>query len=246
MRSGLDRKSIRAAFARVGRVHISGLFTAEAAEAIYTTLAERTAWQLSLNSGDRHIDAAADEFERLSGPQRARLLDSIHRGARGGFQYLFNNFPIYDFYTAGLHRDHYLIRVCEFLNSADFLEFARDVTGMSDIAFADAQATLYKPGHFLTEHDDEVEGKNRRAAYVLSFTRGWKPDWGGILEFIDPDGHVAEGYSPKFNALNLMRVPQKHAVSYVVPWAAEGRYSITGWLRASPEAPNPRDRRHES
>jgi Rps23 Pro-64 3,4-dihydroxylase Tpa1-like proline 4-hydroxylase len=138
------------------------------------------------------------------------------------------------------------MRVQEFLNSREFLEFARDVTGMGDIAFADAQATLFRPGHFLTQHDDEVEGKNRRAAYVLSFTRRWRPDWGGILEFIDSDGHVAEGYTPRFNALNLIRVPQRHAVSYVVPWAVEGRYSITGWLRASREAPSPQGRRRES
>jgi Rps23 Pro-64 3,4-dihydroxylase Tpa1-like proline 4-hydroxylase len=246
MRSELDRESIRTVFSRDGRVHIADLFTAESAEAIYTTLAEKTAWQLSLNSGERHIDVAADEFERLPEHQRTRLLDSVHRGARAGFQYMFNNFPIYDFYAAGLHRDHYLMRVQEFLNSREFLEFARDVTGMGDIAFADAQATLFRPGHFLTQHDDEVEGKNRRAAYVLSFTRRWRPDWGGILEFIDSDGHVAEGYTPRFNALNLIRVPQRHAVSYVVPWAVEGRYSITGWLRASREAPSPQGRRRES
>jgi Rps23 Pro-64 3,4-dihydroxylase Tpa1-like proline 4-hydroxylase len=239
MRSELDRESIRAVFARVGRAHISELFTAETAQAIYTTLAQATKWQLSMNSGERHMDVTADDIDGLPEPQRTQLRESIHRGARAGFQYLFNNFPIHDIYTAGLQRDHYLMRVYEFLNSDDFLDFARYVTGMPDIVFVDAQATLYRPGHFLTEHDDAVEGKDRRAAYVLSFTRGWKPTWGGILEFIDSDGHVAEGYTPKFNALNLMRVPQKHAVSYVVPWAAEGRYSITGWLRASREAPNP-------
>jgi Rps23 Pro-64 3,4-dihydroxylase Tpa1-like proline 4-hydroxylase len=238
MRSGLDRERARAVFSRVGRVHISEFFPQEVADAISTTLVEKTVWQLSLNSGERHIDVAADEFERLPESERNKLLDSVHRGARAGFQYIFNNFPVYDCYTAGLDRDHYLMRVCEFLNSPDFLEFSRFVTGMPDIAFADAQATLYKPGHFLTEHDDRVEGKNRRAAYVLSFTRDWKPDWGGVLEFIDADGHVAEGYAPKFNALNLIRVPQRHAVSYVVPWAAVGRYSITGWLRASLEAPS--------
>jgi SM-20-related protein len=67
----------------------------------------------------------------------------------------------------------------------------------------------------------------------LNLTHQWRADWGGILNFLDADGHVAEGYVPAFNALNLFRVPQRHNVSYVAPFAMNGRYSITGWLRAA-------------
>jgi Rps23 Pro-64 3,4-dihydroxylase Tpa1-like proline 4-hydroxylase len=52
------------------------------------------------------------------------------------------------------------------------------------------------------------------------------------LQFIGEDGHITEGYVPRFNALNLLRVPQKHCVSFVTPAATGGRYSVTGWLRA--------------
>jgi Rps23 Pro-64 3,4-dihydroxylase Tpa1-like proline 4-hydroxylase len=31
--------------------------------------------------------------------------------------------------------------------------------------------------------------------------------------------------------MNIFRVPQLHAVSYVAPFARADRYSITGWLR---------------
>jgi len=57
------------------------------------------------------------------------------------------------------------------------------------------------------------------------------PYWGGILQFIAEDGHLAEGYAPSFNALNLFNVPQLHAVSYVAPFAQAGRFSVNGWLR---------------
>src|SRR5690606_24819670 len=103
---------------------------------------------------------------------------------------------------------------------------------MEDIAFADSQATRFSAGHFLTTHDDDVAGKQRRAAYVLNLTPHWRTDWGGVLQFIDADGHVTAGLAPKFNALNLFRVPQQHAVSFVTPSAPSSRYSITGWLRA--------------
>ena len=113
----------------------------------------------------------------------------------------------------------------------DFIAFVRAVTGMSAIAFADAQATLYRPGDFLTAHDDTAAGKNRLAAYVLSMTPAWRADMGGILEFLDANGHVGGGYVPTFNALNLFRVPQVHCVSQVSLFGAL-RYSVTGWFRS--------------
>lgn len=195
-------------------------------------LRESTPWRLSVNSSERHHDVHIEQLITLPAAQQVLMVDAINKGARYGFQYVFNNYPIHDSYVAG-ERTHPLMRFYEFLNSAPFLNFVREATGYSDIAFADAQATLYRPGHFLTAHDDEVIGKNRRVAYVLNFTEQWRADWGGILQFIDDDGHIAEGYTPAFNSLNLLRVPQKHCVSYVAPSAADGRYSITGWLRAN-------------
>ena len=82
----------------------------------------------------------------------------------------------------------------EFLNSPRFLEYARKLTGVKAISLVDAQATRYRANQFLNAHDDNVQGKNRIAAYVLSLTPDWNSDLGGILNFIDKDGHVAEGY----------------------------------------------------
>jgi SM-20-related protein len=111
------------------------------------------------------------------------------------------------------------------------VDFLRVVTGKKGIDFADAQATAYGPGHFLTAHDDEVAGKQRHAAYVFNLTPVWRVDWGGLLLFHGADGHVSRGFTPSFNALNIFAVPQPHSVSMVAPFAANRRYSVTGWLR---------------
>jgi len=50
----------------------------------------------------------------------------------------------------------------------------RDLTGEPRIALADVQLTRLRPGHFLTEHDDHAEGKNRSFAYVLNLTPAWR------------------------------------------------------------------------
>lgn len=227
---GLDRSLIRSVFLRTARVHVPGVFSADTARLLHSTLVNDTPWQISTNSGDKHIDLDSEQLKLVPDAQQVLLSDAVTEGARRGFQYIFNNFPMYDLYSSGQRTEHLLIRFCAWLNSSAFLNFAREITGLNDIAMADAQATLYRPGHFLTVHDDNVAGKHRLAAYVLNFTPNWRADWGGILQFIDQDGHVAEGYVPTFNALNIFRVPQKHCVSYVTP-AGAGRYSVTGWLR---------------
>ena len=118
-----------------------------------------------------------------------------------------------------------------FLNGEGFLGLMRDVTGEARIAMADAQLTRFRPGHFLTEHDDHAEGKNRFYAYVLNLTPAWRIEWGGLLAFHGPDGNVAEAFTPRFNTLNLLRVPTPHSVTQVALSAGADRISVTGWLR---------------
>ena len=107
------------------------------------------------------------------------------------------------------------------------------MTGDADLSFTDGQATAYGPGDFLTCHDDDVPGKNRRAAYVFGMTPGWKPEWGGLLLFHDDRDHTVMGQVPGFNTLDLFAVPRRHSVSIVTPAAATRRLAITGWLRAA-------------
>jgi Rps23 Pro-64 3,4-dihydroxylase Tpa1-like proline 4-hydroxylase len=186
------------------------------------------------DSGPRNL-AVADPAQ-LPAPEREQLESGILRRAQHCFQYVYNSFPVLECNRDGILMDRYVMRVYEFLNSPGFIGFVREVTGIATIDYADAQATLYRPGHFLTRHDDAAEGKHRQVAYVLNFTPGWRAEWGGLLAFIGPDGHVSEAWAPAMNALNLFRVPALHAVTEVASFAGAGRYSITGWLRQSPAA----------
>lgn len=214
------------------RIHIPNFLTAERAHALWRSLDTLPRWNTVTRSGERHLDLDAAGLERLSPADKIRFHDAVADQARKGFQYHFDNYSIYDSYFAGRMVNEDLKSLFEFLNSEAVLDFVREVTGIGDIAYADAQATRYRPGHFLTEHDDDVAGKNRCAAFVLNLTRDWKADWGGLLMFIGADGHVEEAYTPKFNALNLFSVPQRHCVSMVTPFAAHPRYAVTGWFRA--------------
>jgi len=71
-----------------------------------------------------------------------------------------------------MNREHYLAKLVAFMNAPHFLAFMRELTGMEAIHRTDAQATLYRPGDFLTVHDDKTGGHKRLAAYVLNHDAG--------------------------------------------------------------------------
>jgi SM-20-related protein len=228
----LDRAAIAQALEAGRRVHVPDILTAAAADALHACLVAESTWNLVLLAGRKHYDLNAAATEAMPADKLQPILEAVHREARDSFGYMFENFPIYDVWHSGSLPEHPLMPVHAFLNSPPFLTFVREITGDREIAFADAQATRYRAGHFLTAHDDNAPGKHRRAAYVLNLTRDWRSDWGGQLLFHDPSGHVSGGYTPAYNALNIFLVPQPHSVSVVAPFVRGSRYAITGWLRA--------------
>jgi SM-20-related protein len=229
--SSLDRDAVFDSFSQQGYAHIRNVLPAENAKRIHKGLTEQTPWNLAFNNKGKHIDLPAAQLAVMPKQSVNQLQQAIYAQARDGFQYCYTNYPIYDAYRAGLNRGHVLHQFYEWMNDEEFLQFARAATGFDDIGFVDAQATRYLPGHFLTTHDDAVEGKKRRAAYIFNFTPDWRSDWGGYLQLLDEAGNVRRGLMPSFNTLNILAVPQRHNVSLVAPFAGGIRLSISGWLR---------------
>src|SRR5690606_1396093 len=142
--ANLDRATIARVYAGARRVHIAPILARECAERLIHELMHEVPWQVHLNSGSRPINLQAAGFEQLSAEERNKFLSAVYANATQGFQYLYNSFPISDYHARGEHRSLYVMRLYEFLNSAPFLDFVREITGARDIALADAQATLYK------------------------------------------------------------------------------------------------------
>lgn len=223
------RVAIRERLHRTGRAQIDSFLTEETAGALYE-LARDADYNVVTRRGSGHVDLPSAWLASLEPAQKQSLGQAVQKSASDGFQYLYDNYPVFDLVQAGQAgaswRD-----LAAFLNGEGFLGLMRDLTGEDRIAQADMQVTRYRTGHFLTEHDDHAEGKNRYFAYVLNLTPGWRIDWGGLLAFHGEDGNVAEAFTPRFNTLNLLRVPTPHSVTQVALSAGGDRISITGWLR---------------
>lgn len=230
---GHDIAALAAQFRQYGHVHIPHFLHAADAEAMHLNLRGRADWRQVLTTQD----GGAVELDRptradLTSAQIQALDDAVYAQARGGFQYRYETVRVPDGAAARLDSADLLADFANWMSAGEGRDFLRQVTGHDDIVFADAQGTAFSPGDFLTGHDDAIDGKARRAAYVFGLTPVWRLEWGGLLLFHGPDGHVSNGLTPTFNSLNLFAVPQMHSVSEVTRAAAYRRYSVTGWLRA--------------
>lgn len=226
-----QRARIRERLARTGRAQIDGVLAEADAEALHDA-ATAVEYNTVTRRGAGHVDLPGAWLASLEPDRKQALGQAVQASAREDFQYLYDNHPIHDLVQAGeaapVWRD-----LLAFLNGDAFLTLMRDLTGETRIAMADAQLTRYRIGHFLTEHDDHAEGKNRFFAYVLNLTPAWRIEWGGLLAFHGADGNVTEAFTPRFNTLNLLKVPAPHSVTQVALSAGADRISVTGWLRGA-------------
>ncbi len=235
----LDPEVFAQIYAEHGLVQVYDIFEPETADVIFEVLAKSTPWRLVYSDENgKHVLMSNADLQAAGRERMDRVARQLHSQAKNKFAYIYSSYPMLDAYLKGWDPGHPLHTIFEFLNSEEYLNFVRAITGEKDVIKVDAQATLYSPGNFLTNHDDTGDDHERRAAYTLGFTKGWRADWGGNLVFYDEEkpNQVLRTLLPGWNVLSIFRVPRPHSVTYVTPFAGAGRYSITGWLRDDPAA----------
>lgn len=238
--SGLDVEAARARLAATARTRLPGLIGDDGAATIHAAMTHPDmVWNRAIEN-PYNADVPVAVFEAEPPEEQARLIGMAHAEATHGFQFVFDRLKLGPARAMGLPVPQPLYDLHALFNSDAFLAFARDLTGDDRIAYVDAQATRYLPGHFLNGHDDRNADAGRLYAYVLNVSPVWRAEWGGLLMFLDEaDGSVTETFTPGFGTLNLFRVPQPHAVSMVAPFAGAPRYSVTGWWRTTPPPDRP-------
>lgn len=223
----------RKTFQAHGRLHIPEILQRSSALALHQSLLGSSEWVRSIHlTPSQDVDITQAQLDEIDEAERVELERSLVDSSTDHVRYVFDKVRITSQMNAGGEISDPMRAIHDFVNGSAFLTFLKRLTGDERIAFADVMATRYMPGHFATAHGDELPDQKRLYAYVLNLTPIWRADWGGILMFLDEDGHVAEGYTPTFNALNVFAVPQTHSVSEVTRLAQAPRHSVTGWLHA--------------
>lgn len=230
--SNLDAGALAKEFGSYKRIQIQEVLEDASAEALYQAMVEKTPWMTAYREGGEDKMVTEDQL-RAMGPQGIQgLQQRVWQQAQGDFGFMYGCYPLMDEALKAQNPDLLLYKWVDFINSEPFLAFIREVTGQPNLVRADAQATWYRKGQFLTLHNDfDPSDDGKRVAYVMNLARQWQPDWGGVLQFYDDNNNIAQGFSPRFNALSMFQTPQNHAVSYVTPFCGNRRLAITGWFR---------------
>ncbi|WP_425985047.1 2OG-Fe(II) oxygenase [Brevundimonas sp. TWP1-2-1b1] len=229
----LDPRDYAAAYARDGMVQVPDLLEEASAEWLELALEHDTAWRLSLKTPEGGKLLSPQEMQTLGRDAIGAKMQKALAEGRDGFSFLYLAYPIITTLLTGEDEGHATHALLQFFNDIPFTTFAKAVTGETSVTKIDAQATWFRPGDFLTQHDDTGVGE-RRAAYTLGLSRDWRPDWGGQLMFHDANGDIERGFKPGFNVWTVFKTPRMHSVAPVAAYAGGKRRSITGWLRDDP------------
>ena len=233
----LDLAAIRRAYEEEGRARIYGLLSEGSVE-LYEHLLEREDWihLIGTDNGILELEPAAKAA--LSRDEWAAVEARALERARTQFQYRYLALRV-PTPEEERGRTDLVTEFARLMRGESMLDLLRAVTGHEEMTFTDGQATAYDHGDFLTGHDDGVAGKNRLCAYVFGLTPYWKIEYGGVLLFHGEHDRSVSGLAPRFNSLDLFKVPQQHSVSMITPAAPHRRFTITGWLRSGSAATAP-------
>lgn len=237
----IDIAAARETFARTGRVRIDPFLTKASARQLRALLERDTPWGLVWRAGDTGPAVIRSEAIASVTPEQVRPIQQrLHRAmANQDYAFCYSTYPLVQALLEGWAPGGPHEQLLTELNQPPILDLVRCITDTPELVKADGQATFYNRGHFLARHDDSEPAKGRRVAYVLNLCGDpdgppWRAEWGGMLQYLTDDGHPGETLLPRFNALNLFRVPQPHHVTSVASFAPSTRFSVTGWFRDKP------------
>jgi hypothetical protein len=233
----LQRHSLSKAYSRNGFVQIPSVLRQKDAQALYSCLTERTEWGILLGSGP-------GIGQQYASPEQCKTFTDTQYQTLYGLAYAFRHRPGSHIAGARLIGHNafdrasdpsLLARFADWLNTAAFLDFVGDVTGVRTLEQARVQATRLTSGHFYSSHTDAEDPQS--VTCVFSLAPHWQRSWGGLLRFGSQHRTLREGLSPQFNSAVVFSSSLRHAVSTVTRQAAAPRYSIAAALFSAQERP---------
>lgn len=228
----LDPVGLAHRFREQGYLQIENGLRPDLAERLHHCLANEVPWSIAYRdeSGPRTLPRA--EFERLGPAEQDAFWARIAALAAGQFQFTYDTYMMVSAYLQNKNPGLLLNRVVELVNSAPWLEFWKTVTGDRQIIKTYVQASRYIASYYLKNHSDYDSSQDRRFAVVINLSKNWEAHWGGLFQALDEHGDVKLTLTPKFNSINMFKLPAPHCVSPVADYVTAERLALVCWLRA--------------
>ena len=223
----LDNDKVKMEFEITGKVVIKNILNHNFAEHLYNTVKKIPNKYWYNICGVRNTKYEAKLIS--SNNQRNKKNEQEAKKSFRKDEFSYNFYKTMEYRKNEVSQMELLLRTV--LSSKLFLSMISYITNLNITNLNKMFLSKYKSGHFLSPHSDIGNG---RIAYVLNLTKNWKPQYGGVLHFLNKERtEIIDSYVPTFNTLILFYVPEKgipHFVSHIVPDTKKNRYAITGWL----------------
>lgn len=139
----------------------------------------------------------------------------------------------YKFTRSTLHYDNCICYECDFRKNILMGIIKQTIEkeyNYSDSMLEECFISVYYPGDFLATHSDG----NKGIAFVYYLSKEWRPEYGGLLNILNPKDKTFTAICPEYNSLVLMDVSRQegldHFISEVSSLAPYPRIAISGWF----------------
>jgi Rps23 Pro-64 3,4-dihydroxylase Tpa1-like proline 4-hydroxylase len=219
-----DIEILKDIFNNENQIKISNFLNGEFAEKLFQYVLVEKKWILATG-----IDSI--KYEKETTPVFTKINTLQIKNVNDSFG---NNKFTYIFYRSmnNKHMSYFEFTLRNILNSSDFITLLNEITNLKLTHLTTLFLSKYKSGSFLSPHSDAGNGT---LAFVINITKFWKPQYGGILHFMNENRtEIIRSYVPEFNSFVIFKVPENggipHYVSHVSPNVKYSRYAITGWF----------------
>lgn len=233
-------EKIREELSQRWRVRVDNFLMAHSAAHLYHHLVDELPWRTFVVSDGRLLGTPAGVA--ISAEEDRQIVEHAQIGTRKGFA------SVYDADYVAAEDSASAVAGFEnpeapekslldgAMNTSSLRGFIGELLGLHGALQIHTQVLRLRPGHFVTFHSALRTPRRRyqRAEFFLHLTPVWRPEWGGILEFRNPDGRTIEGFAPSFNSLDVFTYPQGHWISPVSAFAQGARLGIVGEIHVLP------------
>jgi SM-20-related protein len=223
-----DIEDLKQKFANNKKISIKNFLQYNFIESLLRYISMEKNWTLS--TGIDNI-----KYEKSVTPQNDKINNLQIKNVNNSFSKDHFSYIFYRSMNAGLNgkkMSFFEFTMRQTLSSKEFIDKLNSITNLGLTKLTTFFLSKYKSGCFLSPHSDKGNG---RLAFVLHLTKNWKPQYGGLLHFMNTDRtEVTETFVPIFNTFLIFEVPVDigipHYVSHVNPNITYNRYAITGWF----------------
>ena len=234
LNTDLNKRKLKYSFLQEGFVVVDNFFQREYADKVFNHFDhEMPQWWWSVSTrpapgGENKMDNCYyndDNAEMIAEKERT----AREAFAKTQFSYIFRR-------TLDDHVKECNCMECQlraYLSTAEIHNFITSITDIPVTHSFELFASWYKEGDFLSMHSD---GDNGQIGFVYNISKEWRPEWGGMLHFLEEgqSNNVKKVISPRYNPLVLFDLSTTagadHFVSHVNTSQAK-RLSFTGWFR---------------